>query len=163
LVASENLNIVDSARLFAMENLAGADAYIGGWNDKYYLQFLRPITPIREAATHGKPATEADPKWLPPFHPTTPVSQPPPPFNRPRPPPRPRFSRRHSPTPPRATVAGLVRSCKRSKPSSAQTRSLSPPLVTNPAPRGPLTASRTCSMKSSTRECGPAFTSAPLM
>ena len=36
LAADQNLNIVDSARLFAMENLAAADALIGCWNDKYY-------------------------------------------------------------------------------------------------------------------------------
>ena len=63
LATSRNLDIVDSARLFAMENLAGADAYIGSWNDKYYWQFWRPITAIREADTDGNPATEADPTW----------------------------------------------------------------------------------------------------
>jgi hypothetical protein len=78
LAAQQGLNIVDSARLFAMENMAGADAYIGGWNDKYYWQFWRPITAIREADTDGNPATEADPTWLPLFHPTTPVCNPPP-------------------------------------------------------------------------------------
>src|SRR5262245_24482096 len=49
LAANQNLNIVDSARLFAMENLAAADALIGCWNDKYYYWFWRPITAIREA------------------------------------------------------------------------------------------------------------------
>ena len=73
LSANQNLNIVDSARLFAMENLAAADALIGCWNDKYYWQFWRPITAIREADTDGNPATEADPTWLPLFHPATPV------------------------------------------------------------------------------------------
>jgi hypothetical protein len=73
LAASQNLNIVDSARLFAMENLAGADALIGCWNDKYYYWFWRPITAIREADTDGNPATEADPAWLPLFDPATPV------------------------------------------------------------------------------------------
>jgi hypothetical protein len=73
LAASRNLDIVDSARLFAMENLAGADAYIGSWNDKYYWQFWRPITAIREADTDGNPATVADPTWLPLFDPATPV------------------------------------------------------------------------------------------
>jgi hypothetical protein len=71
LVASEQLDIVDSARLFAMENLAAADAAIGCWNDKYYWQFWRPITAIREADTDGNPATEADPTWLPLFDPAT--------------------------------------------------------------------------------------------
>jgi hypothetical protein len=78
LAVSRNLDIVDSARLFAMENMAAADAYIGSWNDKYYWQFWRPITAIREADTDGNPATEADPTWLPLFHPTTVVFSPPP-------------------------------------------------------------------------------------
>jgi PAP2 superfamily len=77
LAASERLDIVDTARLFAMENLAAADASIGCWNDKYYWQFWRPITAIREADTDGNPDTEADPTWLPLFDPTTPVCNPP--------------------------------------------------------------------------------------
>jgi hypothetical protein len=83
LAASQGLDIVESARLFAMTNLAAADGSIGGWNDKYYWQFWRPITAIREADTDGNPATEADPTWLPLFNPTVPVSGPPlvtPPF-----------------------------------------------------------------------------------
>src|SRR5213080_4256177 len=77
LAASQGLNIVDSARLFAMTNLAAADAAIGCWNDKYYYWFWRPITAIREADTDGDPATEADPTWLPLFDPATPVCNPP--------------------------------------------------------------------------------------
>ena len=77
LAASQGLDIVKSARLFAMENLAAADAQIGCWNDKYYWQFWRPITAIREADTDGNPATQADPTWLPLFDPTTPVCNPP--------------------------------------------------------------------------------------
>ena len=85
LAASQNLDIVDSARLFAMENLAAADALIGCWNDKYYWQFWRPITAIREADTDGNPATQADPTWLPLFDPSTPVCNPPPLFTPPFP------------------------------------------------------------------------------
>jgi hypothetical protein len=77
LAASQNLNVVDSARLFAMETLAAADASIGCWNDKYYWQFWRPITAIREADTDGNPATERDPTWLPLFDPATSVCHPP--------------------------------------------------------------------------------------
>jgi hypothetical protein len=77
LATNQNLNIVESARLFAMENLAAADALIGCWNDKYYYWFWRPITAIREADTDGNPATEADPTWLPLFDPSTPVCNPP--------------------------------------------------------------------------------------
>jgi hypothetical protein len=73
LAASQNLGIADSARLFAMENLAAADAAIGCWNDKYYWQFWRPITAIREADTDGNPDTVPDPTWLPLFDPATPV------------------------------------------------------------------------------------------
>jgi len=85
LAASQNLDIVQSARLFAMENLAAADALIGCWNDKYYYWFWRPITAIREADTDGNPATEADPTWLPLFDPSTPVCNPPPLFTPPFP------------------------------------------------------------------------------
>jgi hypothetical protein len=73
LAASQNLSIADSARMFAMENLAAADAAIGCWNDKYYWQFWRPITAITEADTDGNPDTQADPTWLPLFDPSTPV------------------------------------------------------------------------------------------
>jgi hypothetical protein len=85
LAASEGLNIVENARLFAMENLAAADAAIGCWNDKYYWQFWRPITAIREADTDGNPHTVADPTWLPLFDPATPVCHPPPLFTPPFP------------------------------------------------------------------------------
>jgi hypothetical protein len=85
LAGSQNLNIVDSARLFAMENLAAADASIGCWNDKYYWQFWRPITAIREADTDGNSATKANPTWLPLFDPSTPVCHLPPLFTPPFP------------------------------------------------------------------------------
>ncbi len=78
LAASQQLDIVQNARLFAMTNLAAADAAIGCWNDKYYWQFWRPITAIREADGDGNPATEADPAWLPLFDPATPVFSGPP-------------------------------------------------------------------------------------
>jgi PAP2 superfamily len=74
LATGRGLDIVDSARLFAMTNLAAADGSIGCWNDKAYWSFWRPITAIREAANDGNPATEADPGWLPLFDPSVPVS-----------------------------------------------------------------------------------------
>jgi hypothetical protein len=77
LATSHGLDIVDSARLFATTNLAAADAAIGCWNDKYYWNFWRPVTAIREAASDGNPATAADPNWLPLFDPSVPVSGPP--------------------------------------------------------------------------------------
>ncbi len=72
LSASHGLNIVENARLFAIENLAAADGAIGCWDSKYYWNFWRPITAIREAQGDGNPATTADPAWTPLFDPATP-------------------------------------------------------------------------------------------
>jgi hypothetical protein len=74
LSAGHTLDTADNARLFAMANLAAADANIGCWNNKYYWRFWRPITAIREADTDGNPKTTADPDWTPLFDPTVPVS-----------------------------------------------------------------------------------------
>jgi hypothetical protein len=83
LAAGHGLDIVQNARLFAMEDLAAADGFIGCYKDKYYWKFWRPVTAIREADTDGNPATEADPNWTPLFDPSTPQFGPPlstPPF-----------------------------------------------------------------------------------
>ncbi len=83
LSAEHGLDIVENARLFAMEDLAAADGFIGCYKDKYYWKFWRPVTAIREADTDGNPATEADPNWTPLFDPATPQFGPPlatPPF-----------------------------------------------------------------------------------
>jgi hypothetical protein len=77
LATDHGLDLVDSARMLAMANLAGADGVIGCWNDKYYWNFWRPITAIREAANDGNPATDPDPTWTPLFDPSVPVSGPP--------------------------------------------------------------------------------------
>jgi hypothetical protein len=74
LATGHELDIVDSARLFAMTGLAAADGSIGCWNDKAYWSFWRPITAIREAAHDGNPETVADPDWVPLFDPSVPVS-----------------------------------------------------------------------------------------
>jgi hypothetical protein len=60
---SFGVDIVDSALLFAMTNLTGADAGINCWNDKYYWDFWRPWYAIRRADEDGNPATEPDPTW----------------------------------------------------------------------------------------------------
>jgi hypothetical protein len=60
---SNGVGIVDSARLFAMQNLAAADASINCWNDKYYWDFWRPWQAIREADRDDNPATEPDTSW----------------------------------------------------------------------------------------------------
>jgi hypothetical protein len=76
LAMSRGLNVADSARLFAMANLAGAEGSIGCWNDKAFHSFWRPITAIRLADTDGNAATEADTSWVPLFDPTVAVSGP---------------------------------------------------------------------------------------
>jgi hypothetical protein len=63
LVGREDFSLVDSARLFAMENLAAADAAINCWNDKYHWDFWRPWNAIPRALEDGNPATEPDPSW----------------------------------------------------------------------------------------------------
>jgi hypothetical protein len=74
LALDRGLDIVDSARFFAMTDLAAADAAIGCWNDKAYWNFWRPITAIRQAGNDGNPATHVDPDWVPLFDPTIAVS-----------------------------------------------------------------------------------------
>ena len=59
------VDLADSARLFAMQNLAAADAAINCWNDKYYLDFWRPWNAIRRAGEDGNEATEPAPTWSP--------------------------------------------------------------------------------------------------
>jgi hypothetical protein len=62
---AHGLATADAARYYAMLYLTAADAFITIWDDKAHWSFWRPITAIREAATDGNPATEADPAWLP--------------------------------------------------------------------------------------------------
>ena len=46
LIARNDLNAADSARLLALQNLSGADAAINCWNDKYHFDFWRPWNAI---------------------------------------------------------------------------------------------------------------------
>jgi hypothetical protein len=63
LVTRNGLDVADSARLFAMENLSAADAAINCWNDKYHYDFWRPWNAIPRALEDGNAATEPDPTW----------------------------------------------------------------------------------------------------
>jgi membrane-associated phospholipid phosphatase len=60
-----NLVLSDNARLFALPNIAMADAAIACWEAKYHYVFWRPITAITLAGLDGNPATDADPLWTP--------------------------------------------------------------------------------------------------
>jgi hypothetical protein len=61
-------DIGDSARLFALANIAGADALMSAWNTKRYYAFWRPSTAIHEGDDDGNPRTDGDPTWLPLFN-----------------------------------------------------------------------------------------------
>jgi hypothetical protein len=56
-------SLEDNARLFAMLNVAMADAGISSWDAKYEHDMWRPITAIREAETDGNAATAEDAAW----------------------------------------------------------------------------------------------------
>jgi len=66
-------SITDNARLFALLNIAGSDAYVAGYAVKYKYNLWRPVTAIRNANAIGNPAISADPNWEPllitPAHP----------------------------------------------------------------------------------------------
>ena len=57
------LGLWESGRLFAILNLALADATISVFEAKYRLNFWRPLTAIRAADRDGNGDTEADPSW----------------------------------------------------------------------------------------------------
>jgi hypothetical protein len=57
--------LVQNARLFALLDLAVADAAICAWDSKYVDNFWRPITAIRAANTDGNPDTHQDSTWTP--------------------------------------------------------------------------------------------------
>jgi hypothetical protein len=69
---ARGLSIAENARLFALLNLALADAGICCWDAKFVHNLWRPVTAIREADTDGNPETTPDPAWesfigTPPF------------------------------------------------------------------------------------------------
>ncbi len=61
----KNLDLLSTARLFALVNIALADAYIAGWDSKFHYNFWRPYTAVRAAATDGNGDTSEDPSWEP--------------------------------------------------------------------------------------------------
>jgi hypothetical protein len=65
IVESRKMDIGDRARLFALANIAAADAAIACWDSKRHFSFWRPVTAIREAEGDGNPATSSDPNWEP--------------------------------------------------------------------------------------------------
>lgn len=58
-----NLNLFETARLFALVDIAMADAYIAGWDSKFHYNLWRPFTAIRFAQSDGNEYTDDDPQW----------------------------------------------------------------------------------------------------
>lgn len=65
LATTHRLGTLQTARLFAMVDLATADALIACYKEKKRWSFWRPVTAIPLADTDGNPATDADPAWTP--------------------------------------------------------------------------------------------------
>lgn len=55
----------ENARLFALADMAAADAIIAAWDAKLYYNWWRPVTAIREGDEDGNRHTVGDPSWEP--------------------------------------------------------------------------------------------------
>jgi hypothetical protein len=78
VVTAKGMDVVDSARLFALVSIAGMDAYIAVFDAKFAYNFWRPVTAIRNADQTGNKATPRDASWMPlgdtPMHPEYPCA-----------------------------------------------------------------------------------------
>src|SRR5688500_13325324 len=68
LVVSQQLDLGDSARMFALVGMASADAIIASWDSKIHYNVWRPVTAIREGENDGNPDTLGNPTWTPFFN-----------------------------------------------------------------------------------------------
>jgi hypothetical protein len=78
LASTSERSIIQNAHLFALVEIATADAYIAVFDAKYTYNFWRPITAIRNGAIDGNDATTAQADWEPlidtPMHPEYPCA-----------------------------------------------------------------------------------------
>ena len=58
-------NLLETARTFALMNIAMADAGIASWDAKYHYDLWRPIDAIRHADQDGNAATTSESTWIP--------------------------------------------------------------------------------------------------
>ena len=65
LATTHRLGPLQTARMFAMVDVAAVDALIACYKEKLFWSFWRPVTAIPLADTDGNPATIADPAWTP--------------------------------------------------------------------------------------------------
>jgi hypothetical protein len=78
LVTTKGLDLLDSARLFALSAMVTADAAIAIFDAKYAYNFWRPVTAIRNGDIDGNDATALEAGWEPmattPMHPEYPCA-----------------------------------------------------------------------------------------
>ncbi len=73
IAARQGLDYMELSRLLALVNAGMADTAIACWKTKYFYQFWRPVTGVREADPgtgptgfgDGNPWTKGDPNWTP--------------------------------------------------------------------------------------------------
>jgi hypothetical protein len=65
IVNQRKTSLEENAALFALLNIALADAAISCWETKYLYNYWRPVSAIREADSDGNEATISDPAWTP--------------------------------------------------------------------------------------------------
>ena len=78
VAAAPGRSLLHNARLFALAEMAAADAYIAVFDAKYTFNLWRPITAIRNGDMHGNGAISRVPDWEPlistPLHPEYPCA-----------------------------------------------------------------------------------------
>ena len=62
---SRGTKLAENARLFALLNLALADAGIASWDCKYHFHYWRPVQGIRAADPQAEADRRGDPDWTP--------------------------------------------------------------------------------------------------
>jgi membrane-associated phospholipid phosphatase len=61
----QGTSLLETARTFALLNIAMADAGIASWDAKYHYDLWRPIDAIRQADQDGNAGTLGDTSWIP--------------------------------------------------------------------------------------------------
>ena len=61
----QGTSLIETARTFALLNIAMADAGIASWDAKYHYDMWRPIDAIRQADQDGNAGTTSDASWIP--------------------------------------------------------------------------------------------------
>jgi len=62
---AKQTNLLETARTFALLNIAMADAGIASWDAKYHYALWRPIDAIRQADQDSNAATTSESTWIP--------------------------------------------------------------------------------------------------